>query len=374
MPPKRLAVVHAVDKNRLATGSVVQLMEAAAGLARRGHRITVASRPGGDLEAACREAGCAFLAMPLRSSFDLGSAYALRSVLRSAPVDVVHVHKGRAHAVTLLAAAGLGPRPLVVVNRGVSFPLDRFNRWKYRHPRVAAVVCVAEAVRQVVVATGRVRPERVHVIHAGTDVARFDPVGADGVRVRRELALPPDAVVVGSVSVRDWKGWRELVAAFASVAPRHPEARLLLAACPDEARDQVRAAAWAAGVGQVTVTTGERRDMPDVLAACDVVVDASWAGTGITGTVREAMALERAVLTSDCAGNRELVLDGEVGLLVPSRDVGALADALDRLLADPGLRRRLGAAARRRVVMHFSTEHRLDRLETLYRQLLTAQD
>jgi len=373
VPPESLAVVHAVDKNRLVTGSVVQLMEAAAGLTRRGHRITVASRPGGDLEAACREAGCAFLGLPLRSSFDLGSAFALRRALRRAPADIVHVHKGRAHAVALLAAAGLGPRPLLVVNRGVSFPLDRWNRWKYRHPRVAAIVCVAEAVREVVVATGRLRPERVHVIHAGTDVVHFDPGRADGTWVRHELALPPDAAVVGLVSVRDWKGWRELVWAFATVATDHPRARLLLAACPEEARDRVQAAARAAGIADVTVITGERRDIPDVLAACDVVVDASWAGTGITGTVREGMALERAVLATDFAGNRELVLDGEVGVLVPPRDVGALADALDRLLADPGLRRRLGEAARHRVVAHFSTGHRLDRLEALYRKVLAER-
>ena len=60
-----------------------------------------------------------------------------------------------------------------------------------------------------------------------------------------------------------------------------------------------------------------RRDMPEVLAACDVVVDASWAGTGITGTIREAMALGRPVIASDCGGNSELVTDDECGLIVP---------------------------------------------------------
>ena len=112
------------------------------------------------------------------------------------------------------------------------------------------------------------------------------------------------------------------------------------------------------------------RGADEVLAACDVVVDASWAGTGITGTVREAMAMERAVIATACAGNRELVEDGEVGLLVPQKDVPALAEALLRLLDDSGLRARLGAAARRRVVAGFSTEARLDRLEALYLRCL----
>jgi glycosyltransferase involved in cell wall biosynthesis len=78
----------------------------------------------------------------------------------------------------------------------------------------------------------------------------------------------------------------------------------------------------------------------------------------------------RAVVATDYGGNRELVKDGKVGLLVPPRDPVALASALTRLLDDSDLREGLGAAARRRVAEHFSTEKRIDKLETLYRQVL----
>ncbi len=369
-----LSIVHVLEKNRLTTGSVVQMMEAARGLAARGHRVTVASRPGGDLEAACAGAGVEFLPLALAHPADLGSARRLRRELRRLGAEVIHVHKGRSHAVALLAAAGMGRLPVLVVNRGVSFPLDLLNRWKYRHPRVGAVVCVAEAIREVVIRTGGVRPERVVTVHAGTDTDRFDPGRVDTAAVRQELGLPPDALLVGQVSVRDWKGWRELVVAFAGVAPRYPGARLVLVGCePESEREKVLAAARGAGIPERVLTLPYRRDMPEVLGACDVVVDASWAGTGITGTVREAMAMARAVVATDCAGNRELVVDGEVGLLVPPLDTRALARALDRLLADPALRARLGAAARRRVVERFSTRARLDRLERLYRELVASR-
>ncbi len=370
MTGRRLAIIHALEKNRLTTGSVVQMMEAARGLADRGHRVRVVSRPGGDLEAACAAAGIGFVPLPLRNEFDLGSVVAWRRLLREEPADIVHVHKGRPHSVALLAALGLGPRPVLVVNRGVSFPLDLFNKWKYRHPRVGAVVCVAEAIRRIVIESGGLSPDRVHTIHAGTDTDRFDPARADTHRVREELGLGPEELLVGQVSVRDWKGWRELEEAFADVAGSHPGARLLLVGCEPEAeREKVTAAARGLGIGNRLLTLPYRTDMPEVLGACDLVVDASWAGTGITGTIREAMAMERAVVATDCAGNRELVLDGEVGLLVPQRDVPALAGALDRLLGDPELRRRLGTAARRRVLEGFSTKVRLDRLERLYRRL-----
>jgi glycosyltransferase involved in cell wall biosynthesis len=290
--------------------------------------------------------------------------------MRADVPDIVHVHKGRPHALALGAAAGLGRRPVLVVNRGVSFPLDFFNKWKYRHPRVGAVVCVAEAIRRIVIASGGLPPEKVHTIHAGTDTARFDPARVDTTAVRRELGLQEDDLLVGQVSVRDWKGWRELEEAFARVAQAHARARLLLVWCEPEAeREKVLTAARELGIGERLLTLPYRTDMPEVLGACDIVADASWAGTGITGTIREAMAMGRAVLATDCAGNRELVLDGQVGLLVPQKDVSALAAALDRLLGDPALRERLGRAGRRRVLEGFSTAVRLDRLEALYRKL-----
>ena len=368
-----LRIVHALEKNRLTTGSVVQMLEAARGLAERGHRVTVVSRSGGDLERACADAGAEFLPLPLAHEVDLGSARALRRLFRREGVDIIHVHKGRPHSIALLAAAGLGPRPRLVVNRGVSFPLDVFNKWKYRHPRVGAVVCVAEAIRRVVISSGGVRPERVHTVYAGTDTDRFDPGRVDTSAVRHELGVAPEALLVGQVSVRDWKGWRELMAAFAAVAGRHSAARLLLVGCePDAEREKVEGEAASLGIEDRLLTLPYRRDMPEVLGACDVVADASWAGTGITGTVREAMAMGRAVVATDCAGNRELVLDREDGLLVPQRDVPALGAALDELLGDPALRERLGGAARQRVAKGFSTRVRIERLEELYHALLAA--
>jgi glycosyltransferase involved in cell wall biosynthesis len=177
--------------------------------------------------------------------------------------------------------------------------------------------------------------------------------------------------VIGQVSVRDWKGWSDLVAAFALIARRIPSARLLLVGCETETeKAKVEEAVLETGLAGRVMTLPFRTDMPEVLAACDVVADASWAGTGITGTIREAMAMQRSVVATDCGGNRELVVDGEVGLVVPKRDPQALAAALTRLTGDPDLRKRLGTAARRRVVERFSTERRIDKLEVLYRKVL----
>jgi len=367
----RIRLLHLIDKNRLNTGSVVQMLAAAEGLARRGHEVWVGSRAGGDLELACANADLPFLEIPLRGPWDPVSASRLRRHLRQRKTGILHVHKGGAHGVGLIAAIGLGHYPRLVVNRGVTFPLDIFNKWKYRHPRVASVVCVADAVQEVVILSGGLRPNLVHTIRGGTDPGFFDPGRADGATLRLELGIDPDHNVVGQVSVRDWKGWFDLVAAFAIIAARSPAARLLLVGCEPEAdRAKVEKAARDSGLAGRVVTLPYRTDMPEVLAACDVVVDASRSGTGITGTIREAMAMGRAVVATDSGGNRELVVDGEVGLVVPPRDPDALAAAIARLVDDPAFRRRLGTAARKRVIGHFSAEKRIDQLEALYREVL----
>jgi glycosyltransferase involved in cell wall biosynthesis len=367
-----LSILHLIDKNRLTTGSVVQALAAAAELSRRGHTAWVGGPAGGELEPACADAALPYFTLPFRSPLDLSSASTLRRQLRRHETDILHVHKGRAHAVALIATAGMGRRPRLVVNRGVAFPLDLFNKWKYRHPRVAATVCVADAVRESVIRSAGVDPERVHTVYGGTDTDIFDPARIDGEDLRRELGIDREHLLIGHVSLRNWKGWADLMPAFAGITDRFPNARLLFVGCEtEEERSKVDRTAQAVGVAGRVLTTPYRSDMPKVLVACDVVVDPSWAGTGITGTIREAMAMGRAVVATDCGGNRELVIDGEVGLLVPPRDIGAMARALTRLLEDPDLRQRLGIAARKRVIGHFTTEHRIDRLETLYRALLS---
>ncbi len=366
-----LRILHLIEKNRLTTGSVVQMLETARGLAARGHEVTVGGPAGGDLKIACVAARLPFFELPLEGLAGPTSIVRLRRQLRRLKPQILHAHKGRAHSVGLVSATGTGRLPRLVVNRGVSFPLDIFNKWKYRHPRVGAIVCVADAVKEIVVRTAGIRERRVHTVFGGTDCTLFDPNRADGERVRSELDLDRTHLLIGQVSVRNWKGWADLVAAFARIAPHIADSRLVLVGCePESERHAVERTVREAGLADRVIALPYRSDMPEVLAACDVVVDASWAGTGITGTIREAMAMARAVVATDCGGNRELVLDGEVGLVVPPRDIDALAGALSRLLEDSALRLRLGTAARRRVVNHFSSERRIGQLEALYRMLL----
>ncbi|HEY8180660.1 MAG TPA: glycosyltransferase, partial [Thermoanaerobaculia bacterium] len=97
---------------------------------------------------------------------------------------------------------------------------------------------------------------------------------------------------------------------------------------------------------------------------------ASWAGTGITGTIREAMAMQKPVIATDCGGNGELVSSRDVGWLIPSRNVKALADAMRDVLDHRDRASAVARNARRHVVRGFSKELRISRLENLYESIV----
>jgi glycosyltransferase involved in cell wall biosynthesis len=366
----RFSILQVLEKGDFHTGSVVQMYQLARGLSARGHRVAIVTRPEGEVPLRARQDGLDLVALPLAHALDLSSARQLARVYEERAVDLVHVHKGTAHSVALAATLLSRRKPLLVANRGVSFPLDAFNRWKYR-VRLAAVVTVCEDIKRVMVASGGLDPDRIHVVYAGVDPARFDPGRVDGARVRREWGIGPEERLLLQVSAREYKGWRDFLAGAAAAAARHPELRVALVACPDaETQAEVCRVANDLGIGERVLATGYRDDMPDVLAAADVVADLSWGGLGITGTLREAMALGRPVIATTAGGNPELVEGERSGLLVPPRDPAAFAAALTRLLETPSLARRLGEAGRARIASGFTVEKRLDRIEALYRRLI----
>lgn len=349
------------------------MFQAATGLRERGHEVAIVSKPDPILEGKAVERGVRFHGFPFRNQFDFETIRGLRRLFRGEQPDVIHVHKGVSHALAL-AATWRHPVGAFVVNRGVSFPLDLWNRGKYRTHRVDRVVTVCRQIKDVIVTSGKLPPEKVEVVYAGTDVTVFDPAKHDARAFRREKGIADDRFVVAQVGVRDWKGWKELIDSVSDVAPQHPDVHLLLIGCRSDAeKNEVMDYARATGMAEHVSAIEYRTDMPNVFASCDAVVDASWAGTGITGTIREGMAMQKPVIATDAGGNRELVSSPDVGWLIPMKDRVALTAALRDVIENPDRAREVGTAAREHVVRGFSKELRITRLEELYRAILGAK-
>ena len=352
------------------TGAAMQLRDLAAGLVGRGHRVVVATRPSAQWDVACHRGRMQYAPVPMRSSLDLRSAWALARLIREHRIDVVHCQKGRARSLALLA--GLTVRiPALILNRGVSFPVDRWTRFGYTTPRVDVIVAVCESIKRGLVASG-VPEGKIEVIYSGTDLTRFHP-DVDGRRIRAELGLSAGHALVTQVGIRSWRGNDDVLEAMARVCHAAPHARLLFVGAPAPRIATLRDRAFRRGIGDSVAVLGHREDIPEILAASDLVVDASYAGLGLTGSLREALAVETPVIGTDIEGHPELIVEGETGLLVPPRNPDALAQAILRMLENPTRAKAMARAGRKRVEAEFSMARKVQRTEALYRRLLDTR-
>jgi glycosyltransferase involved in cell wall biosynthesis len=292
----------------------------------------------------------------------------LRRLIRGA--DVVHVHRERALGFVLRALPP-GPPPFALVgHRGNSNPLSARHRALLADPRVDVVVAVAREVRDILV-EGGLAPERVRVIYGSVDTEAFRP-GLDGARLRRDVGVEASAPLVGLLANLDGKkDHGTFLAAAARVRRERPETRFVLVGGGDEEPFRRRAAEL--GLGEVIRFAGFREDAAACLAAFDVSVNCSDRGEGLTGAVRESLAMARPVVCTRVGGNAELVEDGRTGRLVEPGDPEALAEAILWTLAHPGEAAVLAARGRETVLREMRPEVRQARLEGLYREILARK-
>ena len=211
----------------------------------------------------------------------------------------------------------------------------------------------------------------------GIDEARIALIRGSGVDVTQFAPSPeaPGVPVAAFVSRMLWeKGVDVVVEAARRLAARGTSVRVLLAGVPDPENpgsipeDRLRrwheegAVEWC----------GHRNDIAALWAESHLAVLPTH-GEGLPKSLLEAAACGRPIVATDVPGCREIVRDGETGLLVPPHDAVALADAIDRLVGDHALRRRLGARAREVAVAEFSEERVVAATLALYRSMLPGQ-
>jgi glycosyltransferase involved in cell wall biosynthesis len=348
-------------------GGSEQAFHLALTLQRRGHRLLFVTAPDERWRKRCDAVGLPVAFLPMHGRFNLAMAARLGTVIKQHRAHVVHAHKGREQAL-MFWASFFTRIPALVANRGVSFPVGRLRALKYRF-RTDAVVAVSESIRRELLASG-VPAAKVVTIYGGVDIQRFHP-NVDGDGVREEFRIPRDGVLVVKVAhVREWKGYEVFLPAAAMVARAEPRVFFLCAGKGTGESPHLDALIRDLGLEHRLRWAGFREDLPQVLAAADICVHAATAGEGVTGVVREALAMAKPVVVTDVGGNRELVIEGETGLLVPPREPEALARGMLALMGAPARAATLGRAGRRLVAQRFSHEVKAERVERLYLDIL----
>lgn len=310
------------------------------------------------------------------------SAAALRRMLRSERIELLHVHSGEDRIVGQIAAAATGT-PVV---GHLHSPWDHLQpmcdptapppvrAWSVAKAAMRRNL-EAKTVRRYVSAGVEITTFHEHRVHApvatipnGVDTVRFAPASrAERSRRRASLGIEPDATVLVCVGrLAGGKGQDELIRAMVEL-PGH---RLLLIG-DGEDRPSLEDLAGALGVGDRVAFLGDRQDVADLLGVADLFVFASIS-EGLPMAVLEAMATELPVVAYDLPAFRSLIVGEDNGVLVPLGARAELVAAIAEVTDDEVRLRRMGAAARSTVLAGFDAARMTRQVEEVYAEVLAA--
>ncbi len=351
-------------------GMEMSLVQTSVRLRARGHAVVPLCAPGSPIEERLRAEGFVPETADLWGKVHPRQAWRLSRLIGRRKIDLVHCDWSR-DLFTLVPALALHRRVPLVLHKHVGVLAGK-RLWVHYalYRRVDHVIAISDVIHGNFIAMHPIDPRKVVTIHNGIDPGRFRPDPATRARLRAELGYADDDLVVGIVGrVTPSKGHREFLGMATRLAVTHPRARFLVVGEAtrgeeDEGRAILDGIATA-GLAERVKVTGFRPDVPDLLAAMDVFAFPSH-NEAFGLALIEAMATGLPTVSADCDGVLDIVEEGNTGLMVPPRDGERLALATARLLDDDGLRARMGAAGRARVLAHFTAERMAQDLERLY--------
>lgn len=358
-------------------GPGTQPLALALELRSRGHQVSFATS-GGVFAPEVEKRGFKVFVIPALAPdrHDAGSliegALALRRVIRTEKIDVVHGHNA---AATLYGWLGgvLGGRflPAATSVRGVEERGTHQRRNRIWRILPGTLIAVCEKARERLIGFG-VPTDRIVVSYNGVDLGKFNPDSTERAAVRAELGLKYEIVVatVGAmVGGPDWKGPSKgqdlVVQALAKLQDRLPALRVMLVGDGDM-RASVEDTARRLNVTDKVLFMGRRFDVARLLAATDIYCLPSVAGEFFPNSIVEAMAMGKPWIGSDIAGLGELTANGAAGLLVKVGDVDGLAQRILELANNDALRAEMGRRARVEVEERFTIVRVVDRVLAAY--------
>ncbi len=349
-------------------GQELRILAEAEGMIGRGHRITLVCPAEARIHDEARSRAIAVHPLPI-SRKGPGGVFALRRWLQENPCDVVNTHSSTDSWLVALASATLPGAAPIVRTRHISAPTPRnaATRWLYTRA-TRHIVTTGETLRRTLIEDNGYPADSITSIPTGIDTRRFAP-GNRG-EARAMLDLPKDAQVVGIVAtLRSWKGHRYLIDAFASLADHRA---MLLIVGDGPQREALAAQVAALGLTSRVRFAGNQQDVRPWLHAMDAFALPSYANEGVPQALLQAMLCGLPCVTTSVGSIGEIAKNGATALLVPVQDAAPLSAALTRLLESEELRQQLGAAARAHCLDGFGLETMLDKMETVFRNVVAA--
>ncbi|MBZ0204467.1 MAG: glycosyltransferase family 4 protein [Ignavibacteria bacterium] len=357
-------------------GLEIYFIRTAVELSKMDHDVTILCRANSYISQAAKNADIQFLPILRKGPVRIQSILKLISLLKSEIYDVIHTHLSNdlwtIVPAVKLAGAGSG----LVLTKCMASGLkkkDIFHKFLYN--RVDKITAVSRFISKNVSETCPVPEEKIIVMHDSISLEEFDPGRYDKASVRKELGFSENNIIVGIIGrMTPGKGYEiffESVKMITSLKEKMSIRFLAIGASSAGEKEygkELLNLSNSLGVTDKITFTGFQNDIPKYLLAMDILAFPSNEES-FGGTALEAMAMKVPVVAFDSAGVPDIIVDNETGFLVERNNIERFTEALLKLIHDPELRSRFGAAGRKRAKEHFEISANMNTFVELYRSL-----
>ncbi|MGB2601062.1 MAG: glycosyltransferase family 4 protein [Candidatus Omnitrophota bacterium] len=342
-----------------------------------GIEVTVASS-GGNLTANLEKEDIPHVVLDIRTKSEFGikvwkALPKLKRLVGDGNYDIIHAQTRVAQVLASLVKRSMGV-PFISTCHGF-FKSQRISRrlfpcWGDK------VIAISKSVSAHLIEDLHVPKERVKMIYNGIELDRYQVPGASMEKnvLKENIGLGEDAFTVGTVGrLSPVKGHAYLIDAFKEAIRKQPGMQLLIVGeGPDEEmlKEKVRKAEI---TDKVFFAPGNDVPLEEYFSIMDIFCLASTS-EGLGFSLMEAMAAGRPCIASNVGGLAELIIHTEDGLLVPSRDVSALGDAIHKLFSDGSLRQQLSDKARKKALSSFSIKDSVKKTVEVYKEIVDVRD
>ena len=293
--------------------------------------------------------------------------------------DIVHTHSSKAGIIARWAARQARVPVVIHTIHGLAFTASTSRlvntayrlAEKYTAPISTRIVCVADAMRDQSLAGGVGRFDQYVTIYSGMETLPFLQPPVPRESVRQQFAIQPDHIVVGTIArLFDLKGHDDLLTLAPALCREFPRLRFMWVG-DGSLRPRFEAQIRQMGLADRFILTGlvPPSRIPELVNAMDILVHPSRREGLARALVQGALA-GKPVITYDIDGNREALIPGRTGFLLPPFDLDTLRQSLTTLLSDPPRRHVMGDAGRKFVIDRFDTSRMVAALDKLYEQCL----
>jgi glycosyltransferase involved in cell wall biosynthesis len=315
-------------------------------------------------------AGVPVIRLGLTQKYNPVPIFQLERFWRAEPPDLIHTHLYHAGLIGRTVARIRGLGPVVVHQHGAEKARSGLRSWLDRSTTnwVQCYIASCRAVAETLEKRENVAAARIAVIYNGLDRSTIQQPS--------QQALKPDGwpvpdgtrsiVCVGRLSPE--KGQKWLVQALSQLDQQEQPVHLVLIGDGDS-RGDLQEQVLQLGLTEQVHLLGARKDVPDWLPHFDLfVLPSAWEGVSLA--LLEAMAAGLPVIATESGGTPEVVEAGVTGLLVPPGNPTKLAEAIQILLSDGDLRKKMGSAGQERVRSKFTAEETIRQMDRLYQRML----